>query len=108
MNFITRDIGSADSEMNQSVNLNMLHVREQDAGHKGTRSCAWAGANGNEQFSTAQLHNLQLHNLPIQLTYIHYDSYLYFRRLSLTYQQCLVSFLAQKTQNAAYFEASTN
>ena len=50
MNFIISDIDSADSEIIQSVNLNMLRIREQDAARKGTRCCAWVGANGNEQF----------------------------------------------------------
>ena len=64
MNFIISDLGSADSEKNQSVNLNMLHVREQDAACKGTICCMWVSANGNKQFSAAQLHNL-----PIELAY---------------------------------------
>ena len=44
MNFIISNLssakGSADSEIIQSVNLNVLRVREQDAGRKGTRCCA--------------------------------------------------------------------
>ena len=51
MNFIKSDLGSPDSEIIESVNLNMLRVREQDAARKGTRHFAWVGANGNEQFS---------------------------------------------------------
>ena len=38
MNIIISDIGSADSEIIQSVNLNMLRVREQDAAR------GWVGA----------------------------------------------------------------
>ena len=37
MNFILSDLGSADLEIIQSVMLNMLRVREQDAVRKGTR-----------------------------------------------------------------------
>ena len=44
MNFIISDLGSADSEIIQSVNLNMLRVREQNAARKGTRCCTWVGA----------------------------------------------------------------
>ena len=64
MNFIIRDLGSADLVIIQSENF--LRVREQDAAHKGTRCCAWVSASGNEQLSATQLHNVHgLLNLPI-------------------------------------------
>ena len=65
MNFIISDLGSAEWEIIQSVNLDMLHVREQDIGCKETRCCTRMGANRNEQFSA-----VQLRNLPIELAYI--------------------------------------
>ena len=57
MNFIKSDLDGVASEIIQSINLNMLHVREQDAARKGTRCCARVGVNVNDQFSAAQLYN---------------------------------------------------
>ena len=52
MNFIISERGSADSAIIQSVNLNMLRVREQDAARGWVLMEMYT-----KQFSAAQLHN---------------------------------------------------
>ena len=54
MNFITSDLGCVDSELIQSVNLNMLCVREQDA------ACGLV---------LMEINSSQLHNWLIELAY---------------------------------------
>ena len=54
MNFIIIDLGCVDSEIIQSVNLNMLRVREQDA------ACGLV---------LTEMNSAQLHNWLIELAY---------------------------------------